>query len=176
MDNIKINNIDKNKYQYWVSHLRKYGYKLTDPRYTILTYLSIESGIKSAEEIYLKLKEIEPNIGIATIYRTLDLLSNLELIRKINFGSSKSLYLFSDNNSTSPIYLVCENCGRVVVNNKCLNSAVRVRLIDDAEKNIFENCNLMISNFQIFFSGLCDKCSVNKYEMNKLTKSNRNED
>jgi Fur family transcriptional regulator, ferric uptake regulator len=155
------NNRDKIKYKSWVSSLKKYGYKLTDPRDTIIDYLSKESGVKSAEEVYLELNKINPQIGIATIYRTLDLLSNLELINKINFGSSKSLYVFSKNNNKDlSIYLVCENCGKVIVNNKCLNNAIRIRLIDDAEKNVFKNCNLKINNFQIFFSGLCDKCST----------------
>lgn len=91
----------------------------------------------------------------------LDLLSNLELINKMNFGSNKSLYVFSQNNSKDlSIYLVCENCHKVIVNNKCLNSAIRIKLIDDAENNVFKNCNLRINNFQIFFSGLCDKCST----------------
>ena len=128
----------------------------------------MESGIKSAEDIYLELREIDPQIGIATVYRTMDILSSLGLVRKINFGSNKSLYFFSDNNISSPIYLICENCGRVIVNNECLNNAIRVRIIDDAEKNIFKNCNLKINDFQIFFSGLCDKCSFN--EINELTK------
>ena len=161
MSKIKSNNTDNIKYKSWVLSLKKYGYKLTDPRDTIIDFLSKESGVKSAEDVYLELKRINPQIGIATIYRTLDLLSNLELINKINFGSSKSLYVFSKNNSkNSSIYLVCENCGKVIVNNKCLNNAIKISLINDAEKNIFKNCNLKINNLQIFFSGLCDKCST----------------
>jgi len=158
---IKSSNTDKVKYRSWVLNLKKYGYKLTDPRETILDYLSKESGVKSAEDVYLELKGINSQIGIATIYRTLDLLSNLELIHKINFGSSKSLYVFSKNgNKDSSIYLVCDNCGKVIINNKCLNNAIKIRLIDDAEKNIFKNCILKINNFKIYFSGLCDKCST----------------
>jgi len=158
---IKNNNTHKIKYKSWVLSLKKYGYKLTDPRDTIIDFLSKESGVKSAEDVYLELKRINPQIGIATIYRTLDLLSNLELINKISFGSNKSLYVFSNNNSkNSSIYLVCENCGKVIVNNKCLNSAIKISLINDAENNVFKNCNLKINNLQIFFSGLCDKCST----------------
>ena len=161
MSKIKNNNADKIKYKSWVLSLKKYGYKLTDPREAIIDYLSKESGVKSAEDVYLELKGIDHQIGIATVYRTLDLLSNLELIHKISFGSNKSLYVFSENNSKySSIYLVCENCGKVIVNNKCLNNAIKIRLIDDAEKNIFKNCNLKINDFQIFFNGLCDKCST----------------
>ena len=161
MSKIKNNNTDENKYKSWVLSLKKYGYKLTDPRDTIIDYLSKESGVKSAEDVYLELKRINPQIGIATIYRTLDLLSNLGLIHRISFGSNKSLYVFSKNSSKySSIYMVCENCGKVIVNNKCLNNAIKIRLIDDAENNIFNNCKLKINNFQIFFSGLCDKCST----------------
>ncbi len=153
-----VNNV---KNRGWISELQESGYKLTEPRNIILNFLKDQSSILSVDSIYLKLKKVYPQISIATVYRTLDLLSNLGLIKKIKLGSGKAYYLNNKKYTNKhSIYLICENCGKVIVNNKCLNNAVKIRLVDDAENNIFKNCSLRINNFQIFFSGLCDKCAI----------------
>lgn len=146
--------------KYWETKLKEQGYKFSTPRKFILKLLREENRLLSADDIYMKLKELDSNIGIATVYRTLDLLHRLSLICKINVGTDKSLYMLSKKcKEEVSNYLICENCGKIVLNNKCLKSAIKIRLKDDAEKNIYDNCKLKINNFQVFFSGLCDKCS-----------------
>ncbi len=146
--------------QSWLKALSENGYKLTGQRKKIITYLSKEKFPQSTEDIYLELKKVYPEIGIATLYRTLDLLSGLKLIHKVNIAGNRSFYLFhGSSGDSSAIYLVCDNCGKLVSNNKCLNNSVKVRLIDNAAKNIFNNCQLWVNHFQIFFSGLCEECS-----------------
>ncbi len=148
----------------WIKKLKKNGYKLTEQRKAILDFLSKEIYPRNADDIYRELKKINHRIGMATVYRTLELLSNLRLMRKVNIGSNKAFYLFpEDTEDNTAIYLVCDNCGKLVSNNKCLNDSVKVRLVDNAAKNIFKNCKLSINHFQIFFSGLCEICS-NKYK------------
>ena len=65
--------------------------------------------------------------------------------------------LFRSRRDTS-VYMICNNCKRVITNNECLNRAIKIRLREDAEKNILKNCNLRIDKFQIVFTGLCDQC------------------
>ncbi len=146
--------------RFWEDKLKEKGYKFSMPRKYILRILREENKFLSADEIYLKLKEINSNIGIATVYRTLELLSRLSLICKINVGTEKSLYMLSqDCREKTSSYLICEKCGKIILNNKCLKSSIKIRLKDNAEKNIYDNCKLKINNFQVFFSGLCDKCA-----------------
>jgi len=149
----------------WIKILRKNRYKITGQRKNIINFLSKQRSPRSTDDIYLELKKDHPEIGIATLYRTLDLLSSLKLIHKVNIASNKSFYLFPGNSDdNSGIYLVCDNCGKLVSNNRCLNNSVKVRLVDNAAKNIFNNCQLQVNHFQIFFSGLCEECTrdVNK--------------
>jgi len=146
--------------QAWLKAIRDGGYKLTGQRKKIVTFLSKEKFPRSTEDIYLELKTVYPEIGIATVYRTLDLLSGLKLIHKVNIAGNRSFYLFpGSSEDSSAVYLVCDNCGKLVSNNRCLNNSVKVRLVDNAAKNIFNNCQLWVNHFQIFFSGLCEKCS-----------------
>ena len=61
------------------------GYKLTPQREATLTVLlERESDHLSAEEIFLLVKDKAPEIGLATVYRTLELLSELSIVDKIN--------------------------------------------------------------------------------------------
>lgn len=144
----------------WLKVLKENGYKLTGQRKKIIDFLSKEKFPRSAEDIYLELKQAYSEIGIATLYRTLDLLSGLKLIHRVNIAGNRSFYLFpGSSGDNTAIYLVCDNCGKLVSNNRCLNNSVKVRLVDNAAKNIFNNCRLQVNHFQIFFSGLCQECS-----------------
>src|SRR5699024_8679920 len=71
--------------------LHSKGYKLTPQREATLTVLlEREEDHLSAEEVFLLVKERAPEIGLATVYRTLELLSELQVVDKINFGDGVS--------------------------------------------------------------------------------------
>ncbi len=157
-NDMKKTNSEKSK-KFWEDKLKTLGYKSTKPRKAIINVLSRNSNLYKADDIYFMVKKEHPEIGIATVYRTLELLSRLNLICKISLGSDKSYYMLSRNcKKETMVYMICDKCGTIIVNNKCLNSAIRIRMIDDAEKHIFKNCKLKIDKYQIFFSGICDKC------------------
>lgn len=153
--------VKKSKIGFWEDRLKELGYKSTKPRRAIINILSENQKLYKADEIYFMVKKSYPEIGIATVYRTLELLSRLNLICKISLGSDKSYYMLSrDCKKETAVYMICDNCGEIIVNNKCLQSAIRIRMVNDAEKHIFKNCKLKIDKYQIFFSGICDKCST----------------
>src|SRR5690625_765348 len=73
--------------------LHSKGYKLTPQREATLTVLlEREQDHLSAEEVFFLVKEKSPEIGLATVYRTLELLSELKIVDKINFGDGVSRY------------------------------------------------------------------------------------
>jgi len=145
---------------YFEHNLKQKGSSYSRPREMILKVLVTHPKLLSADDIYMLLKTEDPSIGIATVYRTLELLFRLELICRVNMGTEKSMYMLSPNcREELSSFLVCERCGRVVLNNPCLKSAIKVRMKDDAQDNIYKNCKLKINNFQVFFTGLCDRCS-----------------
>jgi Fur family transcriptional regulator, ferric uptake regulator len=145
---------------FWEERLKELGYKSTKPRKVIIDILSKKPKLYKADELFLMAKKHYPDIGIATLYRTLELLTRLNLICKISFGSDKSYYMLSRNcKKETAVYMICENCGDVIINSECLQNAIKIRMTDDAEKRIFDNCRLKIDKYQVFFSGICDKCS-----------------
>src|SRR5690625_3311253 len=91
------------------------NYKLTPQREaTLYVLLEREEDHLSAEEIFLLVKEKAPDIGLATVYRTLELLSELEIVDKINFGDGVSRYdLRKEGAEHFHHHLVCMECGSV---------------------------------------------------------------
>ncbi len=71
---------------------RKVGFRLTLPRQAILKVFAENPKHLSAEEIFLSVHENYPGIGFATVYRTLDLLTQMGLIFKFDFGDGRSRY------------------------------------------------------------------------------------
>ena len=66
-------------------HMR--GFKLTPQREaTLLVLLENEKDHLSAEEIYFFVKRKNPDIGLATVYRTLEILTELKVVDKVSFN------------------------------------------------------------------------------------------
>ena len=63
--------------------LHESGFKLTPQREaTVLVLLENEKDHLSAEEIYFLVKQKSPEIGLATVYRTLEILTDLKSLIK----------------------------------------------------------------------------------------------
>ena len=81
------------------------SYKLTPQREaTVLVLLEHEEDHLSAEDVFLLVKEKAPEIGLATVYRTLELLTDLKIVDKINFGDGVSRFDFVKKEQ--PIFII----------------------------------------------------------------------
>src|SRR5699024_450732 len=92
--------------------LNSKGYKMNQQRKENLTVMyEREKDNLSAEEVFLLIKERAPEIGLATVYRTLELLSELQVVDKINFGDGVSRYdLRKEGMDHFHHHLVCMEC------------------------------------------------------------------
>ena len=101
---------------YIKERLKEEGYKLTTQRRAILDAIIENSGSHlSPEEIYEVVKLKYPEIGLATVYRTLQLFEQLDIVCKLNFDDGCNRYeLNSDSNDHHHHHLICLNCGKVI--------------------------------------------------------------
>ncbi|TQS74477.1 transcriptional repressor [Ornithinibacillus gellani] len=145
--------IDKIKKQ-----LHAQSYKLTPQREaTVRVLLEREEDHLSAEEIYLLVKEKAPEIGLATVYRTLELLSELKIVDKINFGDGVSRYdLRKEGAEHFHHHLVCIECGSV--------EEIMEDLLVDVEKIIEKDWGFQVKDHRLTFHGLCRQCQKAKVE------------
>ncbi|MBE0425911.1 MAG: transcriptional repressor [Nitrospirae bacterium] len=134
------------------------GYRLTMPRQVIMDVLSQTSEHLSAEDIYLAVHKIYPAIGLTTVYRTLEILVQMGLVFKFDFGDGRARYELSEGPKSigHHHHLVCSGCGRIIDYTDFIDD--EVELLKKTEKGLSKKYNFKITNHLIQFYGLCDKC------------------
>jgi Fur family ferric uptake transcriptional regulator len=136
--------------------LRERQYKLTPQRQTILqAFIENHEQHLSAEDIYNIVRQKSPEIGLATVYRTLELLSDLEVLQKMDFGDGRSRYEI--NESSTPHHhhhLICLSCGKV--------KEFEDDLLETLESAIARKSNFLILDHQLKFYGYCQECQATR--------------
>lgn len=132
--------------------LHSSSYKLTPQREaTVRVLLENEEDHLSAEDVYLLVKETSPEIGLATVYRTLELLTELKIVDKINFGDGVSRYdLRQEGAMHFHHHLVCIECGGV--------EEIQEDLLEDVEAIVEAKWKFKIKDHRLTFHGICRQC------------------
>ena len=143
---------------WWHGSFRGYGYRITMPRQAILDILSKTSEHLSAEEVYLAVRKIYPAIGLTTVYRTLEILVEMGVVFKFDFGDGRARYELSKGPKSvlHHHHLVCTNCARVIDYTDFIDD--ETELLQRIEKGLSKKYNFKITSHLIQFYGLCDKC------------------
>ena len=133
--------------------LSESGYKMTPQRKEILQiFVNHNENHLSAEDVYEILLNEKSKIGLATVYRSLELLNNLGILSKTEFGDGCSRYEL--NNSNPKIHkhhhLICMNCKKVI--------EFEEDLLDDLEEKIAKKSDFEIINHEVKFFGYCSEC------------------
>ncbi|NMA86738.1 MAG: transcriptional repressor [Tissierellia bacterium] len=130
--------------------LKKEGYKLTTQRRAILDVIvENQENHLSPEEIYNIVKINYPEIGIATVYRTLQLLESLNIIYKLNFDDGFNRYELNVN-SENHHHLICLKCGEIM--------EVKLDLLEKLENEIEKENGFKIVDHNVKFFGYCADC------------------
>ncbi|WP_085991973.1 Fur family transcriptional regulator [Oceanobacillus senegalensis] len=140
--------------------LHSHSYKLTPQREaTVRVLLEREEDHLSAEDVYLLVKEKAPEIGLATVYRTLELLSELKIVDKINFGDGVSRYdLRKEGAKHFHHHLVCIECGSV--------EEIENDLLEDVEKIVQKDWGFQVKDHRLTFHGVCKECQKATVKVN----------
>lgn len=149
---------DRSGSHWWQGRFRGCGYRMTIPRQAILDALSATSEHLSAEDVYITVHKLYPHIGLTTVYRTLELMVNMGLVFKLDFGDRRARYELSmgPKGIRHHHHLVCTNCGRVIDYTDFIDE--EKELLGQTEKGLSKKFNFKITNHLIQFYGLCDKC------------------
>ncbi|MFC1674963.1 Fur family transcriptional regulator [Candidatus Omnitrophota bacterium] len=143
---------------WWHGHFRGCGHRITVGRGAVLDVLAKSEKHLSAEDIYMKVHSICPNIGLTSVYRTLELLEGMGLVFKFDFGDGRARYELAKGpkGELHHHHLVCTECGRVVDYTDFIED--EVELLNKTKKGLSKKYNFKINNHLIQFYGLCDKC------------------
>ena len=133
--------------------LQSQGFKLTPQREaTVRILLENEQDHLSAEEVYMLVKDIAPEIGLATVYRTLELLSELHVLEKLNFGDGVARYdLRSEDDHHHHHHLICVECGSV--------KEIKEDWLLPLEDRLLREFNFKVIDHRLDFQGICSNCT-----------------
>lgn len=133
------------------SRLLEKGHKLTPQRWAIISIFLMNKGRHlSADDVYSTLKETYPNNGIATVYRTLELLEEIDVLNKIDFGDGRARYELTDDEAHHHHHLICTSCGKII--------EFEDDLLDSLEAAMERKTGFKIRDHVAKFYGLCADC------------------
>lgn len=132
--------------------LKEKGYKLTTQRRIVFdVFIENQGKHLSPEEIYDEVKGKYPEIGLATVYRTLQLLEELDIVYKLNFNDGCSRYELNTNKDDHHHHhLICLGCGKVI--------EVQLDLLENLEEEVEKEGEFKIVDHNVKFFGYCKDC------------------
>jgi Fur family ferric uptake transcriptional regulator len=131
-----------------LTELKRNKLKLTPPRKLVLETLLANHGPFSVEE--LQTNFIKNTCDLATVYRTVTSLEEINLVRRCEFGDGIARYELVDPNHHHHHHLICKQCKSVEVIEAC---ELEKSINQLAKKRGFSN----ISHILEFF-GVCPNC------------------
>ena len=142
----------------WRSFLRKNGIRQTRAREAILSALSGREDHPSAEEIYHAVHLGFPNIGLTTVYRTLNILAGCGLVCQYDFGDGRARFelIKKPHGPAHHHHLVCTGCRRVYDYTDFVEE--ELELVGKTEKALSRRYDFEIRDHVIQFYGLCGDC------------------
>jgi Fur family ferric uptake transcriptional regulator len=130
-----------------VAELRQRGLRATSARVAVLQTLG-ELGHLTAEQLHAALMPRLPTVNLSTVYRTVESLSEHDLVRHAHLsGSAPSYYLAS---RADHAHLVCTSCGTV----KNLTGRPLHRFVFDLARS----AQFSVDTSHLTVEGLCDTC------------------
>lgn len=134
--------------------LKSKGLKITKQRLQVLEVLAFCPGrYLTAEEIYEKIRTDSPGIGLATVYRTIQLLLELHLIDRINLDDGFVRYKIvsmENGEEKQHHHLICRNCGKIIV--------FQDDMLEKLEEKIAENTGFKVVDHEVKLYGYCKEC------------------
>jgi Fur family transcriptional regulator, ferric uptake regulator len=132
--------------------LKEKGSKLTPQRRATLNVIIQNKGEHlNTEEIYELVRKDCPEIGLATVYRTLQLLEEMDIISRINLDDGCSRYeIKTDEEDHQHHHLICQQCSKII--------EVKIDLLDHLEEEIEKEYDFDIKDHKLKFFGLCSDC------------------
>lgn len=128
--------------------LQEKGYRITAARQAILQALVDCGGHVTADELAAKLQEEASGVGRMTVYRTLELLSELGLIRPVYQGTGAAHYvLMSDGHHH---HLICSACHKVFEFDDCV--------LGEIEQLICSRHGFQVQSHLLELYGRCPDC------------------
>lgn len=96
----------------WEERLTGAGFRITVPRRAVMDVLQRAEAPLSPQDILERGEAIHPELGLTTVYRTVALLMDLDLVRRVHRSNGCRAYVAASPGHRH--HVVCQRCGRTV--------------------------------------------------------------
>lgn len=126
--------------------LHERGMRMTPQRQLVLDAVRALQHA-TPEQVCHQVQQTTPTVNVTTIYRALDLLERLGLVRHTHLGHGAPVYSAQQHEH---LHLVCHRCGRVVER--------PTELLDDVAGRLRVECGFELDASHLALSGTCEEC------------------
>jgi Fur family peroxide stress response transcriptional regulator len=130
-----------------VDSLRNQGFRITPQRVAIVEYMMNTDSHPSAEDLYKAIKKKYPMVSLATVYKTLELLGRIGIVKELSFPDGARY----DANADTHINLVCLNCGKI-------EDMIDEKSLQVLESNVVKKSKYRILSRRFELYGYCNEC------------------
>jgi Fe2+ or Zn2+ uptake regulation protein len=128
--------------------LKQRGFKLTRSRQAILQVIAEAPDHLKVAEVHRRALALDPAIGLASVYRTMELLERLGLVRHVHMNHRHRHYAPAADGHSH--HLVCNDCGRVVEFSDCQ--------VERLAKLLARRTHFVIEGHSVELYGRCPDC------------------
>jgi len=139
----------------WVKHaldvLDEAGYRRGGARRVVVELLGRQHCCVSAQEIFDELRKARRPVGIASVYRALEALADLRLVKRVDAGDGIARYEAAPADGDHHHHLVCRDCGKV----EAFSDSRLERAID----RVASGLGYSVDEHEVVLTGACADCS-----------------
>jgi Fur family transcriptional regulator, peroxide stress response regulator len=128
--------------------LKEHNFRITPQRIAVLRILALSEGHPSVEQIHESVKEAFPTTSLATVYKTVTLLKELNEVLELGFPEGSNRY---DGSKPYPHpHLICTKCRKII--DPDLES------LEGVTKELTSETGFKITSHRLDFFGICPDC------------------
>ena len=140
----------------WTEHalqtLQREGHRTGAARRTVVELLGRQDCCLSAKEITEELRAEGREVGLASVYRALELLDGLRLVQRLDAGEGVVRYEPADSGDGHHHHIVCESCGGV--------ASYEDEALEQAIHGLAERLSWDVGSHDVVLRGRCPACSA----------------
>lgn len=132
--------------------LRDAGHRASAPRSAVLELIGSQECVMSAREMADELRDAGKPVGVATVYRTLELLADMRLVQRLDVGGGSARYEPAmPDGEHHHHHLVCDSCGRV--------TPFSDERLERAIHDLGERVDYRVGAHDVVLRGICPGCA-----------------
>ena len=141
-------NDPQNRLENMLAKLREHNFRITPQRIAVFKILALSDGHPSVEQIFEQVKRDFPTTSLATVYKTVTLLKELDEVLELGFPEGSNRY--DGKRPYSHPHLICIKCKKIL--DPDLES------LGEVTQELTSETGFLITSHRLDFFGICPEC------------------